>query len=284
MFNCLQRVNCATSGTGMLEKEAAAYLKEISQYKVLTAAEEQDFARGIAKDDAESRRKLILHNLRLVVSIAKKYTNKNLSFMELVEEGNLGLIYAVERFDPDKGVKFSTYGTHWIKQAINRAIRESTFTIKIPAYIIEIIGKWKQKKEEMRQRNNEEPSANEIAAALDVAPEKINLIKRVLNSRVIHNIQEKQDIKSITDVFTKADEGAPDENSFTLSESEILSKLLNSITEREAEILRWRYGLDETEPKSYNAISKLMNISRERARQLEQQSIKKLHDIVSRSM
>ncbi len=136
----------------------------------------------------------------------------------------------------------------------------------------------------MRQRNNEEPSANEIAQALDVAPEKINLIKRVLNSRVIHNIQEKQDIKSITDVFTKQEDGVPDENSFTLSESDILNKLLNSVTAREAEILRWRYGLDETEPKSYNAISKLMNISRERARQLEQQSIKKLHDIVSRSM
>ena len=266
----------------MLEKEATAYLKEISQYEVLSGEKEKELAAMIHQGDKSARRQLILHNLRLVVSIAKKYKNKNLSFMELIEEGNLGLIHAVERFNPEKNVKFSTYGTHWIKQAINRAIRESSYPIKIPAYIIEIIGKWKKKKEEMRQNDIYEPSANEVARELDVPQEKINLIKRVLNSKVIHNIQEKQEQKSITDVFTKEGQNISDESSFTLTETEVLDKLLDSITEREAEILRWRYGLEENEPQSYNAIAKLMNISRERARQLEKRAIDKLHEIVSR--
>ncbi len=267
----------------MPRDQTSAYLKEISQYEVLTADEEKDLAGRIKDGDAEARKKMILHNLRLVVSIAKTYTSKTLSFMELVEEGNLGLIYAVERFDPSKGVKFSTYGTHWIRQAINRALRESSYTIKVPAYIIEIIGKWKKKSEELKQRYDHEPTANEIAGKLDVPAEKIGIIKRVLNHRIIHNIQEKQNVKSITDVFTKEEiDGVPDENSFTLSESEVLNKLLDSITEREAEILRWRYGLDEGKPKSYKAIAKIMNISRERVRQLEKESIKKLHNVVTK--
>lgn len=266
----------------MLEKEAAAYLKEISQYSVLSAEEEKKMAHAVRKGNSAARRKLILHNLRLVVSIAKKYNNKSLSFMELIEEGNLGLIHAVERFDPEKNVKFSTYGTHWIKQAINRAIRESTYPIKIPAYIIEIIGRWKKKKDQMMQINKYEPSANQVARALNVPPEKINLIKRVLNSKVIHNIQEKQEQKSITDVFTQSGQTITDQHSFTLTETEILDKLLNSITEREAEILRWRYGLEENEPQSYNSISQRMNMSRERIRQLEKRAIDKLHEIVSR--
>lgn len=264
----------------MLEKEATAYLKEISQYKVLTSEEEKALAKRIQKGDKAARRTLILHNLRLVVSIAKKYNDKNLSFMELIEEGNLGLIHAVERFDPSKNVKFSTYGTHWIQQAINRAIRESGYPIRIPAYIIEMIGKWKKKKEEMRQENKYEPSANQVARALNVPQEKISLIKRVLSSRVIHNIQEKQEQKSITDVFTKEGQNLDAGNSFTISETEVIDKLLDSITEREAEIIRWRYGLEENEPQPYNTIAKMMNISRERARQIEKKAIDKLQNIV----
>jgi len=266
----------------MLEKEAVSYLKEISKYEVLSAEEEKKLAARIQQGDGAAKRKLILHNLRLVVSIAKKYKHKNLSFMELVEEGNLGLIYAVERFDPTRNVKFSTYSTHWISQAIKRAIRESGYPIKIPRYILEIIGKWKKKKEEMKLENKVEPSPNQIARALNVSPEKISIIKRVLNSRIIHNIQEKQEQRPITDVFIKDPEGVPDENSFTLTESEVLDKLLDSITEREAEILRWRYGLHENEPRTYGAIARIMNISRERVRQLEKSAITKLHEIVNR--
>ncbi|MFH1709316.1 MAG: sigma-70 family RNA polymerase sigma factor [Planctomycetota bacterium] len=268
----------------MLDKEAGAYLKEISQYAVLTTEAVRELSRKIRAGDANARRNLILHNLRLVVSIAKRYSHKNLSFMELVEEGNLGLIYAVERFNGELGVKFSTYGTHWIKQGINRALREQKYPIKIPAYVIEIIGKWKKRKEDLRQDSNREPTPNEIARSLRVPAERIAIIKLILNSRMIHNIQEKQDVRPITDVFLKDEQESPaDDNSFSLSEAEMLDKLLDSITAREAEVLRWRYGLDEGEPKPFIAIATLMKISRERARQLEQQAIRKLHDIVSRA-
>jgi RNA polymerase primary sigma factor len=268
----------------MLDKEAGAYLKEISQYAVLTTEVVRELSRKVRAGDANARRTLILHNLRLVVSIAKQYSHKNLSFMELVEEGNLGLIYAVERFDGELGVKFSTYATHWIKQGINRALREQKYPIKIPAYVIEIIGKWKKRKEDLRRDGNQEPTPNEIARSLDVPADRIAIIKRVLNSRMIHNIQEKQDVRPITDVFLKDEQESPaDDHSFSLSEAEMLDKLLDSITAREAEVLRWRYGLDEGEPKPFSTIAKLMKISRERARQLEQQAIRKLHDIVSRT-
>ena len=260
-----------------IDDPVKVYLKEIGRVPLLTPDEEVDLAVRITNGDEAAKKRLSEANLRLVVSIAKRYLGRGMQFLDLIQEGNLGLIKAVEKFDYTKGFKFSTYATWWIRQAITRAIADQARTIRIPVHMVETINKVKKVSSQLLHANGREPSAEEIAEELDMPVDKVREIMRVAQEPVSLEtpIGEEED-SHLGDFITDDDAPAPaDAASHTLLK-ETLGSVLDSLTPREEKVLRLRFGLEDGRSRTLEEVGKEFNVTRERIRQIEAKALRKL--------
>jgi len=258
------------------------YFKEINQIALLTAEQEKELAVRVRSGDLAAREHMTKANLRLVVSIAKNYVDRGLSLLDLIEEGNLGLLKAVERFDPGEECRFSTYATWWIKQSIKRALIDTVKTVRIPSYMVEMISKWKSATADLTIKLGRQPSALEVAEAMEIPPENINLIKTALRaSNSSNQTVSIENMWTLSEVLEDKNARQPDQVLFDALETEMIEKLLSAIDEREAKILRMRYGLENGDPMTLKEIGERVNLSRERVRQIENEALKKLYYILT---
>ena len=253
------------------------YLKEIGRVPLLTSEEEIELAIRIGNNDEQAKKRLSEANLRLVVSIAKRYVGRGMQFLDLIQEGNLGLIKAVEKFDYTKGFKFSTYATWWIRQAITRAIADQARTIRIPVHMVETINKVKKISSQLLHKNGHEPTAEEIAEELDMPIEKVREIMRVAQEPVSLETPIGEEEDSHLGDFIPDDEApAPaDAASHTLLKEQ-LAEVLSTLTPREAKVLSLRFGLEDGHPRTLEDVGKVFDVTRERIRQIEAKALRKL--------
>ena len=253
------------------------YLKEIGRVPLLTPEEEIELAIRISDDDQHAKQRLAEANLRLVVSIAKRYVGRGMQFLDLIQEGNLGLIKAVDKFDYTKGFKFSTYATWWIRQAITRAIADQARTIRIPVHMVETINKVKKANSQLLHQTGREPSAEEIAAFLDMPVEKVREINRVAQEPVSLEtpIGEEED-SHLGDFIPDDDAPAPADAASMLLLKEQLNEVLKTLTPREAKVLALRFGLEDGHPHTLEEVGSEFGVTRERIRQIEAKALRKL--------
>ncbi len=253
------------------------YLKEIGRVPLLSPDEEVDLAIRISQGDVAAKKRLSEANLRLVVSIAKRYLGRGMQFLDLIQEGNLGLIKAVEKFDHTKGFKFSTYATWWIRQAITRAIADQARTIRIPVHMVETINKVKKVSSQLLHQNGHEPSADDIAAELDMPVDKVREIMRVAQEPVSLEtpIGEEED-SHLGDFIPDDDAPAPQDAASHTLLKEQLSDVLSTLTSREEKVLRLRFGLEDGRSRTLEEVGKEFNVTRERIRQIEAKALRKL--------
>ena len=253
------------------------YLKEIGRVPLLTPEEEVELAKRMEKGDDEAKRRLAEANLRLVVSIAKRYVGRGMLFLDLIQEGNLGLIKAVEKFDYRKGYKFSTYATWWIRQAITRAIADQARTIRIPVHMVETINKLIRVSRQLLQELGREPSPDEIAKEMNISEDKVREIMKIAQEPVSLEtpIGEEED-SHLGDFIEDHDARAPaEEASFTLLREQ-LDEVLKTLTEREQRVLRLRFGLDDGRARTLEEVGQKFGVTRERIRQIEAKTLRKL--------
>ena len=266
-----------TADSPKVDDPVKVYLKEIGRVPLLSAEEELLLSEQMAAGDEVAARRLSEANLRLVVSIAKRYVGRGMQFLDLIQEGNLGLIKAVEKFDYTKGFKFSTYATWWIRQSITRAIADQARTIRIPVHMVETINKVKKVSSQLLHKNGHEPTAEEIAAEIDMPVEKVSEIMRVSQEPVSLEtpIGEEED-SHLGDFIPDDDAPAPAEAaSYTLLKEQI-GKVLSTLTPREEKVLRLRFGLEDGRPRTLEEVGKEFNVTRERIRQIEAKALRKL--------
>ena len=253
------------------------YLKEIGKVALLTPEEEIDLAKRMAEGDEEAKRRMAEANLRLVVSIAKRYVGRGMLFLDLIQEGNLGLIKAVEKFDYTKGYKFSTYATWWIRQAITRAIADQARTIRIPVHMVETINKVIRVSRQLLQELGHDPSAEEIAAEMNMPVDKVRDILKIAQEPVSLEtpIGEEED-SHLADFIPDEDASEPAEAaSFTLLKEQLMD-VLSTLTPREEKVLRLRFGLEDGRTRTLEEVGKEFNVTRERIRQIEAKALRKL--------
>ncbi len=260
-----------------MDDPVKVYLKEIGKIPLLTPEEEIDLAMRIGQNDKKAKHRLEEANLRLVVSIAKKYSGRGMQFLDLIQEGNLGLIKAVEKFDYTKGFKFSTYATWWIRQAITRAIADQARTIRIPVHMVETINKVKKANSQLLHQNGKEPTAEDIAALLDMPAEKVREIMRVSQEPVSLEtpIGEEED-SHLGDFIPDEDAMAPADAASQALLKEEIENALNTLTARERDVLRLRFGLYDGHPCTLEEVGKRFQVTRERIRQIEAKALRKL--------
>ena len=253
------------------------YLKEIGRVPLLTPEEEIELAERMAKGDPYARKRLSEANLRLVVSIAKRYGGRGMQFLDLIQEGNLGLIKAVEKFDHTKGFKFATYATWWIRQAITRAIADQARTIRIPVHMVETITKVKKISSQLLHENGHDPTAEEIAEKLEMPVDRVREIMRIAQDPVSLEtpIGEEED-SHLGDFIPDDDAPAPAEAASLVLLKEQLNEVLNTLTDREAKVLRLRFGLEDGRSRTLEEVGKEFEVTRERIRQIEAKALRKL--------
>ena len=253
------------------------YLKEIGKVDLLSAEEELDLAQKIESGDVEARKKLCEANLRLVVSIAKRYVNRGMSFLDLIQEGNLGLLKAVEKFDYTKGFKFSTYATWWIRQAITRAIADQARTIRIPVHMVETINKLKRVQRMLIQDLGRDPNSHEIAKEMGLPEEKVRDIMKISQDPVSLEtpIGEEED-SHLGDFIPDDDAVAPEEAASYMLLRTQLFEVLKTLTDREAKVLILRFGLEDGRPRTLEEVGDIFCVTRERIRQIEAKALRKL--------
>lgn len=260
-----------------MDDPVKVYLKEIGKVPLLTPEEEIELAMRISEDDPQAKRRLAEANLRLVVSIAKRYVGRGMQFLDLIQEGNLGLIKAVDKFDHTKGFKFSTYATWWIRQAITRAIADQARTIRIPVHMVETINKVKKTNSQLLHKNGRDPTAEEIASELDMPVDKVREIIRVAQEPVSLEtpIGEEED-SHLGDFIPDDDAPAPADAASMLLLKEQLADVLKTLTPREEKVLALRFGLEDGHPHTLEEVGREFNVTRERIRQIEAKALRKL--------
>ena len=253
------------------------YLREIGQIPLLTFDEETDYAKKVLEGDEDAKQKLIEANLRLVVSIAKKHTNRGLKMLDLIQEGNMGLMKAVEKFEYEKGFKFSTYATWWIRQAITRAIADQGRTIRIPVHMIETINKIKKESRIILQETGKEPTAEELAQKLELPVDKVKNILEMNQDPISLETPVGSEEDSELGDFVEDDKFLnPYDATTRVLLKEQLDDILKTLNEREEMVLRYRYGLDDGSQKTLEEVGKIFNVTRERIRQIEVKALRKL--------
>ena len=264
-------------GTAVLDDPVKMYLKEIGKVPLLTAEEEVDLAKRMADGDESAKKRLAEANLRLVVSIAKRYVGRGMLFLDLIQEGNLGLIKAVEKFDYHKGFKFSTYATWWIRQAITRAIADQARTIRIPVHMVETINKLIRVSRQLLQELGREPTPEEIAAELDMPVDRVREILKISQEPVSLEtpIGEEED-SHLGDFIQDDNVPVPAEAAAQTLLKEQLDDVLDTLTEREQKVLRLRFGMNDGRARTLEEVGKEFDVTRERIRQIEAKALRKL--------
>lgn len=261
------------------------YLREINGTPLLTAEEERELGWAIINDNCpKARERMIRANLRLVVAIAKNYNNRGLPLTDLIEEGNIGLMRAVEGFDPAQGARFSTYASWWIKQAIKRALINATQPIHVPAYMVELIAKWKDASRKLEAQLGTPPSVQQLADAMQLPVRKIRIIKRAVKAFQTPSAGATDlegELIGLGEMLADTRNGMPEDTMLRDDELATLKGLLDSIDEREAQILKLRFGLDGQEPLTLKEIAEEVGISRERVRQIVDEALTKLNAQIS---
>ncbi len=266
----------AVDGAGM-DDPVRMYLKEIGKVPLLTADQEQELAQRMLEGDEEAKSKLIEANLRLVVSIAKRYLGRGMQFLDLIQEGNLGLIKAVDKFDHSKGFKFSTYATWWIRQAITRAIADQARTIRIPVHMVETINRVTRMQRQLTQELGRDPTSQEIAEKLNMTAERVEEIQKLSMEPVsLETPVGEEDDSHLGDFIPDGEDDEPVEMATRTILSEQLEEVMSTLTPREAEVIRLRYGLDDGKPRTLEEVGKEFTVTRERIRQIEAKALRKL--------
>lgn len=267
------------------------YLREIGKIPLLNAEEELALAQRVVAGDKDAKDKMAEANMRLVVSIAKRYVGRGLDLLDLIQEGNTGLLRAVEKFDPDKGFKFSTYATWWIRQAITRAIADQARTIRIPVHMVETINKLLRTQRRLTQELNREPSNEEIATAMEIDVDKVEHIMKIKQdiSSLDQSVRDDEEDSVLGDFIEDEDTVSPEESATTQLLKEHVKDMLSALTEREQKILKLRFGLEDGKSHTLEEVGQEFSVTRERIRQIEAKALaklrkhkdaKKLHDYI----
>ena len=271
----LRRRVLASSPQSPLE----TYLREINETPLLSPNEEQDLAVAVGEGDALARDRMVRANLRLVVNIARGYAGKGLTLQDLIEEGNLGLLRAVEGFDPAMGTRFSTYASYWIKQSIKRALINSAKTIRIPAYMVELLSKWRRACTRLSEELGRTPTPEEVARVLGLARKKLSIIKKAIK---IYNLTPQTDQAeagwSLGEIIMDEHARSPEDELVEHDNLKHVLERLDLMDPREATVLRMRFGLDDNEPRTLKEIGESLGLTRERVRQIETEALHKLAD------
>ena len=275
----IDHLDMAVGGDVKVNDSVKIYLKEIGKFELLKPEEEPILAEKILQGDEEAKQRLINANLRLVVNIAKHYVGRGMLFLDLIQEGNLGLMKAVDKFDYTKGFKFSTYATWWIRQAITRAIADQARTIRIPVHMVETINKMTRVQRQLVQELDRDPTAEEISEAMggELTPKRIREIQRIALEPVSFETPiGEEDDSHLIDFIEDKDNESPVEYTTKRLLKEELDSILKDLTDREERVLRLRYGLDDNRPKTLEEVGREFGVTRERIRQIEAKAIKKL--------
>ena len=267
------------SRTDSVQSPLETYLREINETALLTADEEKQLAYRIEEGDTQARDRMVRANLRLVVNIARNYTGKGLGLQDLIEEGNLGLLRAVEGFDPSMNTRFSTYASYWIKQSIKRALVNTAKTIRIPAYMVELLAKWRRASAKLQEELGRSPTQEEIARSLNLPRKKLNIIKKAI--RVYNSAPQTEQAEtgwSLDEMLQDGHTKTPDTEMVEADDLHHVLDLLEKMDKREATVLRMRFGLDDEEPKTLKEIGECLGLTRERVRQIESEALGKLSE------